>query len=376
MDNMLAAKLIERISNFTDYNVNIMDENGILVASRMKERIGSFHEVAYNIIKGDEDLVMVDVDNPENGVKAGVNMAIYVNKKKMGVVGVTGTPDMVISVAKIIKMSVEVMMEYELYKYESMKKYNLREQLMHLIFYNDNLEREDMSKYFNALNLDENILRIPVLLQLKDAADYMEKIRELMNNNEMGSRQDLKDTTKEGFLFLFKAIDSNITNVMQDYKYLIGEYLSPVLRFVRDKHISYKIYVGPMQNDIMYYHQAYIDCMWMQKNLENEDDTSFYFYEYLIRYLESMVPISEFNAVFLILKKKLGSKFIDNYTETMEALIAKDYNLSKAGNMLHVHKNTLVYRLDKIREVLNMNPLGFSKDREFMECFYYYLQRK
>ena len=38
MDSVLAGKLIERISNFTDYNVNIMDENGILVASRMKER--------------------------------------------------------------------------------------------------------------------------------------------------------------------------------------------------------------------------------------------------------------------------------------------------------------------------------------------------
>ena len=44
--------------------------------------------------------------------------------------------------------------------------------------------------------------------------------------------------------------------------------------------------------------------------------------------------------------------------------------------MLHVHKNTLVYRLDKIREILNMNPLAKNSDREFMECFYYYLLRK
>ena len=65
MDSILAGKLIERISNFTDYNVNIMDENGILVASRMKERIGSFHEVAFDIINGTDDTVMVDMDNPE-----------------------------------------------------------------------------------------------------------------------------------------------------------------------------------------------------------------------------------------------------------------------------------------------------------------------
>ena len=136
MDTLLAKKLIDRISKFTDYNVNIMDENGIIVASRMKEREGSFHEVAFEIVKGKEDIVEVEVDNPEKGVKGGVNIAIYNNKKKTGVVGVTGKPDEVLPVAKIIKMSVEVMMEYEMYKYESLKKYNLREQLMHLIFYN------------------------------------------------------------------------------------------------------------------------------------------------------------------------------------------------------------------------------------------------
>ena len=161
MDNILAGKLIDRISNFTDYNVNIMDENGTIVASRMKERIGSFHEVAFEIVKGDEDIVLVEEDHPENGVRAGVNMAIYVHRKKDGVVGVTGNPDQVLPIAKIIKMSVEVMMEYEKFKYDSMKKYSLREQLMQLIFYHDNYDREDIGKFFKALNLEEDAMRIP-----------------------------------------------------------------------------------------------------------------------------------------------------------------------------------------------------------------------
>ena len=77
-----------------------------------------------------------------------------------------------------------------------------------------------------------------------------------------------------------------------------------------------------------------------------------------------------------MLKQKLGQKFIDNYLETIGALIEKEYNLNNASDWLHVHKNTLVYRLDKIREILNMNPLAKNSDREFMECFYYYLLRK
>lgn len=60
----------------------------------------------------------------------------------------------------------------------------------------------------------------------------------------------------------------------------------------------------------------------------------------------------------------------------MGALIENEYNLNKASDWLHIHKNTLVYRLDKIRESLNMNPLSSNSDRELMECFYYYLLRK
>lgn len=378
MDNVLAGTLIDRISKYTDYNVNIMDENGTIVASRMKERIGAFHEVAFEIVNGDEDMVLVEEDHPENGVWAGVNMAIYVHKKKDGVVGVTGDPDQVLPIAKIIKMSVEVMMEYEKLKYANMKKYSLREQLMHLIFYNDNYKREDLARFFQALNLEEDVMRIPVLLEVENGQEHMSSIKTVLDRGDFGSRQSLRETTREGFLFMFLALPGDIKNMMQDYKYLVGEYLSSALRYARDRQLSYNVYVGPVENDIMYYRQAYLDCIWMQKNLRNQTETrkSYYFYDCIVQYLESAIPFRDLNAIFQIMKYEFGEKFVDNYMETMGALIAKDYNLSKASTSLHIHKNTLVYRLDKIRETLNMNPLLYNVDREFMECFYYYLKRK
>lgn len=378
MDNVLAGTLIDRISNFTDYNVNIMDENGTIVASRMKERIGSFHEVAFEIVKGDEDMVLVEEDNPENGVRAGVNMAIYVHKKKDGVVGVTGNPEQVLPIAKIIKMSVEVMMEYEKFKYDSMKKYSMREQLMQLIFYNDSYKREDLSKFFKALNLEEDVMRIPILLEIEQGQEHLSSIKTALDRGDFNSRQSLRETTREGFLFMFLALPGDSKNMLQDYKYLTGEYLSPALRYAREHRLSYNVYVGPIENDIMYYRQAYLDCIWMQKNLanKNEKGKSYYFYDCIVQYIESMISFQDLNAVFQIMKREFGDKFVENFMETMEALIDKDYNLAKASAALHIHKNTLVYRLDKIRETLNMNPLIYNVDREFMECFYYYLKRK
>ena len=93
IDALLAKKFIERITQYTEYNVNIMDEKGIIIASKNTSRIGTFHEVALQIIQGDKDTIIVDNENTQFGVKKGVNMAIYYKKRKEGVIGITGNPD-------------------------------------------------------------------------------------------------------------------------------------------------------------------------------------------------------------------------------------------------------------------------------------------
>ena len=49
LENSLAEKLIEQVTKYTSYNVNIMNEQGVIIASRNPERIGKFHEVAWQI---------------------------------------------------------------------------------------------------------------------------------------------------------------------------------------------------------------------------------------------------------------------------------------------------------------------------------------
>lgn len=373
MDDVLANKLIDKISDLTDYNISIIDENGKVVGSRMKERIGAFHETAFGIMKGDIDTISVSIANPDTGVKEGVYMAIYSNKRKTGVIGVNGDPKEVTSIAGIIKMSIEVMLEFETYKSDNMRKYTVKEQLMRTIFYQDDFERADLEQYFHEMNLNEDRPRIPILIKVKDSGKHMDAIVKGVEDSDFFSHQDLMGVTREGDLFLLKSIQCDIKTIMQDYKYILGEFLTQFLKYVRLNNLEYSMYVGPIQNDIMQYRQAYLYCRWMQKNVNKVGSN--YFYDYIVKYLESMASQQEYNTMFLFLKKELGQKFIGNYVEIMSVLIEQGYNLSKASSMLHVHKNTLIYRLDKIREVLNMNPLTCNSEREFMECFYFYLNR-
>ena len=42
----MAQKFIDQITDYTEYNINIMDESGVIIASRSKDRIGTYHEAA------------------------------------------------------------------------------------------------------------------------------------------------------------------------------------------------------------------------------------------------------------------------------------------------------------------------------------------
>ena len=123
-------------------------------------------------------------------MKKGVNMAIYYHKKKEGVVGVTGDPEEVMPIALIIRMAVEVMLEYELFKYEKMQRRNLKEQLLNIILYKDDLQKEDWERLNLQLHMKEDIIRIPILIHIDNDIDFCEHVLNIFRSGSRHSTQD------------------------------------------------------------------------------------------------------------------------------------------------------------------------------------------
>lgn len=374
IDALLAKRFIERLTQYTEYNINIMDERGIIIASKNTSRIGTFHEVALRIIQGEKDTIIVDDENTAFGVKKGVNMAIYYKKRKEGVIGITGDPREVMQIALIIKMSVEVMLEHEFLKFEKMQRRNLKEQLLNSLLYNEDIQEADWTRYTQPLQLKEDMLRIPILISINGGMEIWEDVLNVFRNGRKHSNQDLSCLTSDGDILLYKALDGKIQEMMQQYKYLIGEAMSDVLRYMRSAGCSYSVYVGSFQSDFRHYRKGYYHCVWLKREMEKGG--SYYFYDHSNRYFMSVLPLSELQIVYYNVETILGEKLTESFKEIMEALRKANFNLNEASKLLHVHKNTLTYRLDKIRELLNVDPLGNNLDREFVNGFYYYLKRK
>lgn len=97
----LTLPIVERLLQIVNYNINIMDKHGMIVASGDVNRINHHHEGAMNVLSNRKEFIVNDSEFERwEGTKPGVNLPIEFYDDIIGVVGITGNPDKVYKFAE------------------------------------------------------------------------------------------------------------------------------------------------------------------------------------------------------------------------------------------------------------------------------------
>lgn len=113
IDHQLAQEIVKRAMKIVPYSVNVMNEQGYIIASGDLSRIGERHTGAVialresHIVEIDSDLVKAW--NYE--VRTGVNLPIRFQEKNIGVIGISGDLIKVRHYAELVKMAAEMIIE-------------------------------------------------------------------------------------------------------------------------------------------------------------------------------------------------------------------------------------------------------------------------
>ncbi len=367
----IAKRIVEQIAQYTDYNVNIMNEKGEIIASKDESRIGTFHDVANLIISGKEDMVVISEDNLYPGVRPGINMVLLEEGRRIGVVGVTGNPNEIRQVAQITKAAIEAMMKYEHQQEAILKRQNRKERFINLLVHEEYPNPNMLKRLARELDYTEDETRIPILCVIRDglAEPFLQKLKE----SPCHRKQDISIVLDDTHIIVFKTIGDGGDGRPAVYKGLITEYVGGAAeRFLQGR---VKYFVGSFQKMFTQYYFGYQHCQWLE-NTVKEDCAAAFFYDHVNKYLRSIIPLKEEQRIFRVYQAELGEGFLDTYVKVIGAVSRHNWNFSEAAKELFVHKNSLVYHYNKIKEKLNMNPLGSNNDRLFMEAFYYYLSKQ
>jgi carbohydrate diacid regulator len=376
LEPALAQKFIEKTAKHLEYNINIMNDKGIIIASKDASRVGNFHEVAFSMLQGTRDSGIINENQKFLGTKPGVNLFIDYKSKHVGVICVTGNPDSVHSFANLVKTSMEAMLEYELQMESERRRKDKSEYFLDYLLFEDNIDLLTASKMAERIDINKDQFRICILI--KSDFDYKSgKIVEALTKAKGHSHQDIITIARNDDVILFKAFGNHLSEVIKNYKDSIKDYLQDFLEKIPEGYDSDKIsfFIGSMQSEITKYRESFLHAQEMGLQIKALNGT-YFFNDYVFDYHRSLATIKAYDNAFNIYDNLFNDEDKKQLVEVVECLRKNNYNIVYSAKALYIHRNTLLFRLNKLKDLLNIDPVSNSEDREFLNELAYYFGHK
>lgn len=366
----LAKSIVERTMNVVNRNINIMNEEGIIIASGNKERIGTIHEGAIIALQRKSEF-SVDESQSEklNGAYPGTNLVIEFQNKIVGVIGITGNPEEVLGYGKLIKLTAEMMIEQVHVMKELEWNNRLKEELMLSLIYNKQdsvLLLDEYTKKFKIPNEHPMVIFI-VELNLEDITkdSDLNVLNRIVDLLEGTFKESLASVINSKTIVLLHKCLSNYSKTI-DYEEKIREVNEKIHTQLR---INVNISTGKVYDKLVDVHKSFEiarETLIFGKKMYPNNST------YIFDLLKPEMLFSLDNAKWktseledtykLIVKNDKNSEL----RETLKVLIEENGELNNVSNKLFIHRNTLSYRLSKIYKLTGKNP------RKYTDLFWLY----
>lgn len=369
-----AQNFVRKISKQLGYSVNVMDENAVIIASVEKSRIGDFHTGAYMMLKQNQNMQIVhEVGQDMIGVRAGVNLLIREHGIPVGVVGISGVPEEVIEPLKLVKLMFDTMLEYENSRQNRYMERKGGDDFIYALLFEKSGSSGRIHRLAKRIGYQESCPRVPLLIEF-DYLVPLDNIVEQMiikyKNLKAYDSQDIVCQLEPGRMLILKSI--SFKN-LGEYKILLAECAEEIIE--KGKQICNGVtsdrtsaYCGIPQAAFEDYASAYEEVNWLLEHYNKAGCSKIQFFQdYVGEYLSSqMVPKTEMDIIMdqmaELIKDTIG---MDSFIETAAALVDSNMRVDEAGAKLFVHKNTVVYRIKKIKEALGIDPVNNAKDTVF-----------
>jgi carbohydrate diacid regulator len=325
----LAQSIVDRMMNAIPYNVNIMNQEGIIIGSGDKERIGKRHEGAARAIAENR---LIAVYESAGGTKPGVNMPIHFNNEIMGVIGISGNPQIVEAFVSIVKATAELLINQEYIFNEKRVNEKIREEFLYQWAYlNEEYDETFLQRAAN-LNIDLTVKRLAVIIKTSKEKAEFDKITRYLQENEYAVRMNPENIlifmkhdkkTMKRINFIYQELSGPVKIGVGLYEKIMMKSMEQALSAVS---IMEKL---TMPKDICNYHEiSFIDVLWRNINKES----------------------------FSSITGKLEETKALNLIETLTTYILFNGEVKLTSEFLHIHRNSLNYRLKRIEEITGKDP--------------------
>lgn len=381
----LAQSIVNEMSSLIGKNINFINAEGMIIASRDKDRIGTLHEGALKVLNSEKHYIVKEGDSLQ-GAKPGINLPVYLNDQIVGVIGITGKEEEVKPFGDVIRKMTEILLKEAFYKQQTELYQRARNSFIDQ-WLNDNIDDpEILSSRAWMHKINVHLPRIVIVLGLADMdsvypADHKYKIDvkdelhlQSLRNHIYKTIDDFLKYESQDILYMasdFSYVILHTVSLNKKNKYnkdMIKEKVEQIIRAIREKFsIELSAGIGRYHAGTRGISKSFKDAKRAFEIAKKENKILFYEQlgiELFIEELSAEIKQEFMERIFPFYEDK---EEMDKVIETLKTFFDSNQSLADAAEKLYIHKNTLQYRLKRIKDLTGYDP------RKFLDAILLYI---
>jgi len=362
-----ALKLVRDLKGIINHDLTFMDTSAHIIACTVESRIGDFHGATRKMLDENLSSLVVTSNNEYEGTCEGVNLTIEIEGQIVAVLGITGEYDKVEKFAQIIKRITEILLLEEVSKSQKRSTQDAKNRFVYeWIFSHTDWMNKDF--YYRGLNLGIDI-SIPRRVVVSSSMWQYDKqnIRLLEDNWEMLEpvvKNYLKSDKRNiwllnGYKLIILLVDTKdyiIRSMIEDLQVKIKEKCGTGLCYGIDSTPTWSEYT---HGGYARAEKALLSCY---NALANE--TAFYGDINVEIFINEISDASKQEFIGKIFKDCTKQE-ISEWCYILNTLYQCNGSIGKTADLLFLHKNTLQYKLNKLKSYSGYDPRALGDSSLF-----------
>ncbi|HAS63056.1 MAG TPA: XRE family transcriptional regulator [Vibrio sp.] len=362
LNETIARQIVERTMKIIPYSVNVMDEFGRIIGSGDPTRLRQRHEGSILAI-AEQRVVAIDSATAEHlkGVKPGINFPIIYQDKVIGVIGISGEPDAVQQYGELVKMTAELIVEQAALMSQVEWHKRHREELVMQLIQGAQLDDGQIRVIAERLDLDLSKPRIAAVVQVMpdehSAPLSLAHLQQLVHLLEFPERDNLVGilSVSTNEVVVLKPIELNKSGWSVESE---RKRVTKLLKRVRQLgKFKIRIALGDYFAGSDGLSKSYQTAKLTLDTIGDQDGEVFFYQNHRLPVLLSSLfeeswKVEQLKAPFDLLMQKDTKGTLVN---TLKSYFAQNCDAYQTCQLLHIHRNTLRYRLERIEEITSLN---------------------
>ncbi|MEJ2794273.1 sugar diacid recognition domain-containing protein [Iodobacter sp. LRB] len=356
----LAQEIVNRTMAIIGSNVNVIDASGTVIGSGDVGRLGKQHEGALLVLSQQRTVEIDDAMAQQlHGVRPGVNLPLRLAGQIVGVVGITGQPDAVRHYGELVRMTAEMSLEQARLIQALGRDTRYREELVLQLIKGEAAPHSDLEAWAQKLGVDIQRPRVVAVIEVDsgtlgiDAA--LAELQELQTLLSTPERDNLVATVSLTELVVLKpALDHQGRWNPEEHRLRVHDLLT---RVASKSRLGVRIALGQYfsaANAVALSYQSAITTLKIGKTRKPEQACFFY------QDLSLPVLLAGLNSGWQAAQLRIPLKNLERQDsngqlrKTLAAWFACDTRPIETAQFLHIHRNTLDYRLSRIEAITGL----------------------